>query len=105
MAQLDRFLAALVSHRASALMLAADVPAQLDMQGTPRAITKTAFSESQLVALLQELAPGSARMAIDSGAAATFSYASEDGTFEVQVAPRAGGLRAVVRAQSAAQKA
>ncbi|HEV7704023.1 MAG TPA: type IV pilus twitching motility protein PilT [Gemmatimonadaceae bacterium] len=101
MAQLDRFLAALVSHRASALMLGADVPAQLDMHGTPRAITKTAFNEAQLVGLLQELAPGNARMALDSGAAATFSYTSEDGSFDVQVTPRAEGLRAVVRVHGA----
>ena len=99
MAQLDRFLAALVSHRASALMLGSDVPAQLDMQGTPRAITKTAFNEAQLLGLLQELAPGNARMALDSGAAATFAYTSEDGSFDVQVTPRAEGLRAVVRVQ------
>ena len=104
MAQLDRFLSALVSHRASALMLGSDVPAQLDMQGTPRAITKTSFTEPQLLSLLQELAPGNARMALDSGAAATFAYTSEDGTFDVDVTPRAGGLRAVVRVQGAAQK-
>ena len=102
MAQLDRFLAALVSHRASALMLGSDVPAQLDMHGTPRAITKTAFSETQLLGLLQELAPGNARMALDSGAATTFSYSSDDGAFDVQVLPRAEGLRAVVRVQGAA---
>ena len=105
MAQLDRFLAALVSHRASALMLGTDVPAQLDMQGTPRAITKTSFTEMQLLALLQELAPGNARMALDAGSAATFAYASEDGSFEFQVTPRAAGLRAVVRMQGAAVKA
>ena len=73
MAQLDRFLAALVSHRASALLLGADVPAQLDMQGTPRAITKTAFTELQLLALLQELAPGNARMSLDAGTATEFA--------------------------------
>jgi len=105
MAQLDRFLAALVSHRASALMLGVDVPAQLDMHGTPRAITKTAFSEPQLLALLQELAPGNVRATLDSGAATTFAYTSEEGSFDVQVTPRAGGLRAVVRVQSAAPKA
>ncbi|HEY8795810.1 MAG TPA: type IV pilus twitching motility protein PilT [Gemmatimonadaceae bacterium] len=102
MAQLDRFIAALVSHRASALMLRADVPAQLDMQGTPRAITKTAFNEPQLLGLLLELAPGNARSALESGAATTFAYVSDDGTFDVEVTARAGGLRAVVRAQSAA---
>ena len=105
MAQLDRFLAALVSHRASALMLGSDVPAQLDMHGTPRAITKTAFNEAQLLGLLQELAPGNARMALDSGAAATFAYTSEDGAFDVQVTARADGLRAVVRVQGSAAKA
>ena len=105
MAQLDRFLAALISHRASALMLGTDVPAQLDMQGTPRAITKTAFSELQLLALLQELAPGNARMSLDAGSATTFAYVSEDGSFEFQVTPRAAGLRAVVRVQGAAAKA
>jgi twitching motility protein PilT len=105
MAQLDRFLAALVSHRASALMLGADVPAQLDMQGTPRAITKTAFSETQLLALLQELAPGNARTTLDGGGATSFTYTSDDGTFDVQVAGRAHGLRAVVRVQGATQQA
>jgi twitching motility protein PilT len=104
MAQLDRFLSALVSHRASALMLGSDTPAQLDMQGTPRAITKTPFTELQLLALLQELAPGNARMSLDAGAATTFSYVSEDGAFDIQVMPRAGGLRAVVRVQGPATK-
>jgi twitching motility protein PilT len=105
MAQLDRFLAALVSHRASALMLGADVPAQLDMQGTPRAITKTAFTELQLLALLQELARGNARTSLDAGAATEFSYVSEDGAFDIQVTPRAEGLRAVVRVQGVAETA
>jgi twitching motility protein PilT len=105
MAQLDRFLAALVSHRASALMLGSDVPAQLDMHGTPRAITKTAFNEAQLLGLLQELAPGNARMALDSGAGASFAYTSEDGVFDVEVTPRAEGLRAVVRVQGAEKNA
>jgi twitching motility protein PilT len=105
MAQLDRFIAALVSHRASALMLRADVPAQLDMQGSPRAITKTAFNEQQLLGLLLELAPGNARSALESGAATTFAYVSDDGAFEVEVTARAEGLRAVVRAQSAAPTA
>ena len=104
MAQLDRFLAALVSHRASALMLGSDVPAQLDMHGTPRAITKTAFNEAQLLGLLQELAPGNARMALDSGASTEFGYTSEDGAFDVQVTARAEGLRAVVRVQGSAVK-
>ena len=91
MPQLDRFLAALVSHRASALMLGSDVPAQLDMHGTPRAITKTAFNEAQLLALLQELAPGNARMALESGAATTFAY-------------KLGGWR-IRRARDAARRA
>ena len=104
MAQLDRFLSAHVSHRASALMLGADTPAQLDMQGTPRAITKTPFTAPQLLALLQELAPGNARMSLDAGAATDFSYVSDDGAFDVQVMTRAGGLRAVVRVQASAAK-
>jgi len=104
MAQLDRFLSALVSHRASALMLGSDVPAQLDMQGTPRAITKTPFTELQLLALLQELAPGNARLSLDAGAATRFSYLCEDGTFDFQVTARAAGLRAVVRVERAETK-
>ena len=102
MPQLDRFLAALVSHRASALMLVTDAPAQLDMQGTPRAITKAPLSEAQLLTLLQELAPGNARMALDSGAAVTFGYTSDEGAFTLQVSERKGGLRAVVRVEGAA---
>jgi twitching motility protein PilT len=99
MPQLDRFLAALVSHHASALMLVTDAPAQLDMQGTPRAITKAPLSELQLLTLLQELAPGNARMALDAGAAVTFGYKSEEGSFTLQVTERKGGLRAVVRVE------
>jgi len=101
MPQLDRFLAALVSHRASALMLVTGAPAQLDMQGTPRAITKAPLTEPQLLALLQELAPGNSRMALDSGAPVSFGYTSEDGSFNIQVAERKGGLRAVVRVAGA----
>jgi twitching motility protein PilT len=105
MAQLDRFIGALVSHRASALMLRADVPAQLDMQGAPRAITKTAFNEPQLLGLLLELAPANARSSLESGAATTFAYSSEDGSFEVEVTARAEGLRAVIRARNSAAQA
>ncbi len=102
MPQLDRFLAALVSHRASALMLVTDSPAQLDMQGTPRAITKAPLTEPQLLTLLQEVAPGNARMALDAGAAVTFGYTSEEGSFTLQVTERKGGLRAVVRVEGSA---
>ena len=73
------------------------------MQGTPRAITKTAFSEPQLLALLQELAPGNARMALDVGRGDDVRvHVARMASFEVEVTARAEGLRAVVRAQSAA---
>jgi twitching motility protein PilT len=74
------------------------------MQGTPRAITKTAFNEGQLLALLQELATPAAKAELDAGAASTFAYRSEDGAFTVQVSARQGGLRAVVRPEAAAPR-
>ena len=53
MPQLDKFLSALVSHGASALHLAADDVAKLDIDDVARPVTKQALTATQLLALLR----------------------------------------------------
>src|SRR5690242_16663761 len=84
MPQLDRFLSVLVSNRATALFLAADDVARLEIGDAPRPVTKQPLSAPQLVALLREIAPADAARQLDAGAEASFSYTCADGSFEVR---------------------
>ena len=56
MAQLDRFLAVLVTNHGTALHLVTDDVARLEIGGVPRPVTKQPFSSSQVMALLREIA-------------------------------------------------
>jgi twitching motility protein PilT len=96
MAQLDRLLSVMVSQRASALRLDESQLAELDIAGVRRPVTKTPLTGPQVVALLREVAPAEAVAALDAGQAATFSYLSDDGAFDVQVQREAGQWRANV---------
>jgi twitching motility protein PilT len=91
MAQLDRLLSAMVSHRASALRLDESALAELEIAGSSRPLTKTPLTGAQVVALLREIAPGDAVTALDAGRPASFGYLSADGAFKVQ-ATRDGEL-------------
>jgi twitching motility protein PilT len=83
MAQLDRFLSAMVSHRASALRLDESALAELEIAGAPRPVTKAPLTSAQVVSLLREIAPAAAAASLDAGNATTFSYVSDEGAFTV----------------------
>src|SRR5688500_592016 len=93
MPQLDKFLSALVSHGASALHLAADDVAKLDIANVARPVTKQALTASQLLTLLREVAPADAMRQLESGQPATFSYAGAGGSFVGRAATDGGKLR------------
>ncbi len=93
MPQLDKFLSALVSHGASALHLAADDVAKLDIANVARPVTKQALTASQLLALLREVAPADAMRQLESGQPTTFSYAGAGGSFVGRAATDGGKLR------------
>jgi twitching motility protein PilT len=93
---LDRFLTALTTHRASALLLAADEAARLQIDEVARPITKQPLTDAQLRALLREVAPPEAQRAIDAGAEAVFAYRLGDVEFRVRSTSGPAGLRAEV---------
>jgi twitching motility protein PilT len=83
MAQLDRFLSAMVSHRANALRLDESALAELEIAGAPRPVTKAPLTSAQVVSLLREIAPASAAAALDAGQPTSFSYVSDEGAFAI----------------------
>jgi twitching motility protein PilT len=83
MAQLDRFLSAMVSHRASALRLHESALAELEIAGASRPVTKAPLTSAQVLALLREVAPASASDALAAGQPVAFGYVSDEGAFEI----------------------
>jgi twitching motility protein PilT len=100
MAQLDRFLAVLVTNHGTALHLVTDDVAKLEIGGTPRPITRQPFTSAQLLGLLREISTPDVHRQLERGEAATFSYACEDGTFTVAASTAAGRLTALLRPMS-----
>ncbi|HEU4642598.1 MAG TPA: type IV pilus twitching motility protein PilT [Gemmatimonadaceae bacterium] len=97
MAQLDRFLAALLDNRGTALLLTADDVARLEIGDAPRPVTKQPLTTAQLLSLVREIAPAAAQRQIDAGADVTFSYRLGDAAFAARVHFGAGGASAEVR--------
>jgi twitching motility protein PilT len=93
MAQLDRFLSAMVSHRANALRLDESALAELEIAGAPRPVTKAPLTSAQVVSLLREIAPASAASALDAGQPTSFSYVSDEGAFAIDAAREGGSWR------------
>jgi twitching motility protein PilT len=85
MAQLDRLLSVMVSQRATALRLDEGEPAELEIAGASRPVTKTPLTGPQVVALLREIASGDAAANLDNGLPTDFAYLSDDGAFHVDV--------------------
>jgi len=84
MAQLDRFLSAMVSHRASALRLDESALAELEIAGASRPVTKAPLTSAQVVSLLREIAPATATASLDAGQATSFGYVSDEGAFTIE---------------------
>src|SRR5215216_3762867 len=85
MAQLDRFLSAMVSHRASALRLDEGALAELEIAGAARPVTKAPLTSSQVLQLLREIAPAASGEALGAGQPTTFGYLSQEGAFAIDV--------------------
>ena len=85
MAQLDRFLSAMVSHRASALRLDEGALAELEIAGASRPVTKAPLTYAQVLQLLREVAPPASVEALGAGHPTTFGYVSQDGAFDIDV--------------------
>src|SRR5215207_2826228 len=83
MAQLDRFLSAMVSHRASALRLDEGALAELEISGASRPVTKAPLTSAQVLSLLREVAPAAVGEALAAGQPTNFSYVSDEGAFAV----------------------
>src|SRR5215218_633726 len=83
MSQLDRFLSAMVSHRASALRLHEGALAELEIAGASRPVTKAPLTAAQVLALLREVAPAVASDALAAGQPVAFGYVSDEGAFEI----------------------
>src|SRR5215207_2017989 len=90
MAQLDRFLSAMVSHRASALRLDESALAELEIAGASRPVTKAPLTSAQVVSLLREIAPTSSGEALAAGQATSFAYMSDEGAFAIDAMREAG---------------
>ncbi|HEU5175665.1 MAG TPA: PilT/PilU family type 4a pilus ATPase [Gemmatimonadaceae bacterium] len=90
MAQLDKFLAAILTHQARSLRVEADAPAVLDVAGAPRALTRGPITNDQVLALLREVADMSQRAAIEASVPVTIMRGTPDGTFIVRAAATNG---------------
>jgi twitching motility protein PilT len=96
MAQLDRFLAVLLTNHGTALHLVTDEVVTLEIGGTPRPVTKQPFTSAQVLTLLREIAtPGAAEL-LERGRGAMFSYSCSDGTFAVNASVSGGRLTATI---------
>jgi twitching motility protein PilT len=83
MPQLDRFLSAMVSHRASALRLDEGALAELEIAGASRPVTKAPLTGAQVLQLLREVAPPAEGEVLAAGQSASFDYVSDDGAFAI----------------------
>ena len=101
MAQLDRFLSALVSAGAAQLRLAENEVAALEVGGALRPITKQPLNGPQLLMLLREIAPADAARALEAGEAVAFRYETPDGAFRARATPSATGWSATIAAEDA----
>src|SRR5664279_2658374 len=101
MPHLDRFLSALLTNGATALLLQADDCAQFDFAGSPRPVTKQPITGSQLAALMKEIAPADLHGDIDAGRDITFKYRTTEWGFNARYGLAAGRLAASIRPESA----
>jgi twitching motility protein PilT len=97
MAQLDRFLAVMVSNNADSILLVEGDVATLLKDGVARPITRQALTPQQLLLLLREIAPAAAAAELAGGTAAAFEYTTTNGTFAVRTTRPGGRWHASIR--------
>jgi twitching motility protein PilT len=86
-ARLDQLIRVLHEQRAESLQLAVGKPAVLLREGTSRPVTKEALTDSQITALLREIAPADAAGGIGSPDAVRFGYKAPSGNVQVEAKP------------------
>jgi twitching motility protein PilT len=95
-ARLDRFIQAVVDNKAQALLLVADRPASLLLDGAARPVSRDALQLAQVVALLREIAPPDGQAALDQGEAVSFTYAGPTGPVQVEFLAKGAGSQATL---------
>jgi twitching motility protein PilT len=103
MAQLDRLLAAMVSNRADALVLADGDVAKLDITGTLRPITRAPLTGPQIGMLLREAADPEQQAKLDAGGLVTFDRTTDDGAFRIRAMVQEGRWRVEARIDTSAE--
>jgi len=102
--QLDRFLSALVSNKATALVLAEGEVATLTIKDSARPVMKQPLTSAQILTLVREIAPPDSPRSLDLHGGVCFTYVSADGTFEVALTQGTGKIIARIQpANGAAQ--
>jgi twitching motility protein PilT len=84
MAQLDRLLSVLATHRSGELLLGEGEPAMLRRDGSTHPLTRAPLATAQLLALLREVAPPEAAREMDAGLPTRFFYANHEGGFQAR---------------------
>jgi twitching motility protein PilT len=95
MAQLDKFLQAMTSNKASALVLTDGEAAKLEIGGQLRPLTKIALTGAQILGLLQEIANPNEQMTLSVGNPVEILRATPDGAFVIKGQMAGGVWRAV----------
>ncbi len=101
MPRIDRFLTAMKQHGADSLRLGTGKPVRLARGGVLQPVTKDPLTESQVTALLKEIASPAVAARIVAQARFTFAYESPIGPVEVALAPEEGGFGATLRSAGA----
>ncbi|HEX5386311.1 MAG TPA: type IV pilus twitching motility protein PilT [Gemmatimonadales bacterium] len=97
MARLDRLIQALHEQRADALELAAGKPAALVRDGAARPLTKESLSDTQIAALVREIAPAGAVSGAAASAPVRFEYRAPAGAVQVELPVGGPGAGARLR--------
>ncbi len=96
MAHLDRFLAVLISNKATALLLPEGDVATLTIGGSARPVMKQPLTSAQILTLVREIAPPNSPHGLDAQGGLRFAYASPDGTFQVSLSQAGGKVSALI---------
>jgi len=90
MAVLDKLLAAMFQHSATALKLQNGHPAVLQVQGNDQAVTKDALTKAKIMGLVREIAPEGMRDHLDAESRMAFGYLLDDKRIDVEILHGAG---------------
>ena len=84
-------------HRADALQLAPGKPVSLLIKGGTRPVTKDPLSDSQIIGLVREIAPGDIAALVTPNAQISFAYHAPTGSIDVEMTPGADGAGVTLR--------